>query len=400
MMPEPSTRKVKMATPEDTILTKKKIYSVQEYLTKQRFERFTLWLFLILLLIIFYNMLTLFTGAYMLKNDSLAYKEFMTPLPVTLTSITADTCTLCPSPDQVAAALKAMNVAVTSEEKLAASSTEAKQLIAQYNIQKLPAVIFTGNFSSKQGMIETLLKFMTKKTDDVFVYEQTLPPYYDLTTKKTQGLVTLTLVTVPSCSDCVDVSQIGKQLEQILKIQQTKTAVYNSSEGDSLVAAYKLTFAPAVIISKDASAYPQFTQLWKQYGTVEDDGTYVMRNLNPPYLDLATGNVVGYVDVTYITDKSCADCYPVNLHKQILTGMGVKLRTEKTTDVSDAAGKALTSKYKISAVPTVVLSGDIAKYTGLTQVWNQVGTIEMDGSYVFRQLDKLQDVKYKNLTSN
>ncbi len=56
------------------------------------------------------------------------------------------------------------------------------------------------------------------------------------------------------------------------------------------------------------------------------------------------------------------------------------------------------AKYSVEKVPTVILGGDLEIYEGFDAVWEQVGTIEEDGSYVFRELDVLgQQIVYKDL---
>ena len=76
------------------------------------------------------------------------------------------------------------------------------------------------------------------------------------------------------------------------------------------------------------------------------------------------------------------------------------MNKENKVDISSAEGKALVEKYAIKKVPTVVISGDLREYEGFDTVWGQVGSIEEDGTYVFRQLEVLsQNIVYKDLTT-
>jgi len=59
----------------------------------------------------------------------------------------------------------------------------------------------------------------------------------------------------------------------------------------------------------------------------------------------------------------------------------------------------LITKYKIISVPTVLMSPEADQYTNLKGVWKNVGTIESDGWYVFREMQQLRGVVYKDLTS-
>ena len=51
---------------------------------------------------------------------------------------------------------------------------------------------------------------------------------------------------------------------------------------------------PTIILSKEASAYPRLTAVWKDVGTVEEDGTYIFRKteLMGVSKDLETGSLI------------------------------------------------------------------------------------------------------------
>ena len=40
-------------------------------------------------------------------------------------------------------------------------------------------------------------------------------------------------------------------------------------------------------------------------------------------------------------------------------------------------------------MPTILLKGDLSEYTGLQQIWPQVGKITDDGTYIFTKLDEM-----------
>ena len=149
------------------------------------------------------------------------------------------------------------------------------------------------------------------------------------------------------------------------------------------------------------SAYDDITENWQQVGTVENDGSYVLRAISPPYFDLNKNEVVGLVDVTYLSDKSCLDCYDVEIHRQILTdprGIGVNINSEKKVDILDAGGKELVEKYSITKVPTVILSSDFSAYPFANDL-GDFFTLEDDGSYVFRNLEAIgNNIVYNDLT--
>jgi hypothetical protein len=58
----------------------------------------------------------------------------------------------------------------------------------------------------------------------------------------------------------------------------------------------------------------------------------------------------------------------------------------------------LVSKYQIKAVPTMLISGEVGEYKNLTSIWEQVGTVAGDGTYVFTKAELMGT--YKDLSKN
>ena len=154
------------------------------------------------------------------------------------------------------------------------------------------------------------------------------------------------------------------------------------------------------MLSGQAKFYPAITGVWPQLGTIENDGYYVLRLTSPPFINLTTGKLRGLVDITYLTDKSCTECYDVNLHRLILTNpqtFAMVPEKEETTDISDAKGKELIAKYNITKVPTVILSSEASVYPSAKEL-NEFFSIEKDGSYVFKSVQILGT--HKDLVAN
>ena len=141
---------------------------------------------------------------------------------------------------------------------------------------------------------------------------------------------------------------------------------------------------------------------WIQLGSVAQDGTYIASTISLPYRDLEKGSIQGLVDVIYVIDKACSECYkPETTQRTILTqGYRMGIRSERTVDVSSYEGQNLITRYAITKVPTVLLSPEANEYSALKNVWKNVGTIETDGWYIFRQMNMLAKITYKDLESN
>ena len=129
-----------------------------------------------------------------------------------------------------------------------------------------------------------------------------------------------------------------------------------------------------------------FLQTWYQIGSYEPDAL-VLRKTNPPFYNLSANKIEGLVDVTYIT-VSCEDCYEVTAHKEILEKFNVGINSE--TFISKESASHLIEKYNIEKLPTVLLSEDASLYDQLVSAWNQVGSIEEDGTFVFRTVEVMQ----------
>ena len=66
--------------------------------------------------------------------------------------------------------------------------------------------------------------------------------------------------------------------------------------------------------------------------------------------------------------------------------------------MSSKEGKALIAEYGIEKVPTILIKGDAGAYPSLVKAWKSVGTVEQDGTYVFRKLEIIKKT-YKDLAT-
>ena len=316
-------------------------------------------------------------------------KESVKPAKLQLTIIEDKTCKDCSEITTTVDSIKRANVEITKEEKLDFSS--AKELVKKYGIKKIPTIIIVGEINkTKFGDFE--------EKDGVLLFIKQTPPYTDAISGKVEGRVSLIHLKDGGCGKCTKLSQVIEELKKNVKIADEKEVDINSSEGKMLISKYSVKQIPTLILSKELSIYA-VSEGWSNVGSIEEDGSYVMRGISPPYTDTLTNKVVGLVGLTMLADKSCTECYDVAMHKQIIPQYGVaSLESEKTVDVSDSEGKALIEKYGIKLVPTIILSKDADVYPALKQIWQQVGSVEDDGTYIFRKLSDL-GVPYKDLTT-
>ena len=288
------------------------------------------------------------------------------------------------------------NVSQRSVEML---SSEAQSLINMYGIEKLPALVVTGEINKSASLSRHFSQVGTVRDNTVII--EAPVPYYSIDKQRTVGLVNITRILDTSCAQCTSIGIFVSSFESSgVVIGNDRNVEYNSQHGAALISEFGITRVPAVIVSGDILEYPGIAQIWSQLNATEKGGSYALHVLQAPYRDLLLGRVVGLVDVIYLNDSSCKNCYNVVLtHRDILsTSFGVFIANETIVDISSNEGKALVSKYGIKAVPVFVMSPDAEYYAVLMQVWPSVGTRETNGWYAFRNVTVLGRI-YKDLAT-
>lgn len=213
----------------------------------------------------------------------------------------------------------------------------------------------------------------------------------------------LEIVTISdkSCADCSSMADyIGVIKNQNVKIVKQGSLDINDSQAQELIEKYNVKKAPFLVVTGELDKHDDLQTLWSSWGVIQDK-TFVLTNIMPPYSNLETGKIDGRVSIIYLTIDSCDECYDVKINQNILQkSYGIKLVSEKTIDVDSQEGKELVEKYSITQVPTFIIDNEVAVYQGLLSVWNNVGTIEADGEYIFRKIEQLgayYDLKTKEV---
>ncbi len=310
---------------------------------------------------------------------------------IEVTAIEAEGCAQCMPLAEILATINPSAWAnITKQLTLTASDEHSKTLIREYSIKKLPAIVVKGEID-KIGLGSGFTR-----TADALIYIPQ-PPYVDAATGAVKGLVSLTYVNASSCTECTDLMPAAQNLRSVIMVKGINVVDKDSPEGKALVKKYSMARLPGILISNDVAEYQIASQL-AQAGTLEKDGVIVL-GANPPYLNISTGKVAGIANLILLNDSSCTGCYNVMFHSSVVKGYGVYLGSTKVVDASSAEGKSLISKYKIMAVPTILMTGDLAPYAQLNAVWKTVGTVESDGTYVFRAMSAIAGMPYMNMTT-
>jgi hypothetical protein len=198
------------------------------------------------------------------------------------------------------------------------------------------------------------------------------------------------------CAICTDMTKAIKELRDapFLRVRQSSIIEASSKEAKMLIKKYNIEKVPALILKGDTSKIPL-----QGFKTVKD--ATILDAVPPPYINLEEKRIVGLVNVTYITDKSCKQCYDATQHKEVLAyAFGIHIAQEDTVDISNEKGKQLLEKYDITKVPTIIMQGELEEYPVVQMLWDKIGTIEKDVTHVFRGFETTQGLIYKDLETN
>jgi hypothetical protein len=207
---------------------------------------------------------------------------------------------------------------------------------------------------------------------------------------RNQPVVRTVLLTDPACDGCFNISAYAEELQETIAMEVEQTA-------DTLV--FNSPRLPAIAFNSTIAQYPVMVRGWEEVGyrITIPDGTYkgewyVLPTLNPPYS--AGGRVHGKVGVVYLTLRSCSQCYDIFITRGFMEESRIVVGEEQVIDAESAEGRALVQRYNLTAVPTIIMDSEAAEYSNIQPGWGIMGTVEEDGSYVLRDLQRLRVTYY------
>jgi len=359
-------------------------------MTKLKLSNLILFLSIFLIALLLINLILTASINIKLKESIKEAQEKTRPARIELTIIGKETCKEC-NISRVVEEIRNIGLNITSEKSLNFNDKKSMELIKNFNITKLPAIIISGEIEKSNLNFE--------KRNNALVYEP-IAPFFNIQDGKINGLVELTIIKDSSCSSCFDIERLAEQIKNLIVIKNEKRLDLSENEAKEIIERYDIKNIPSLVLSKDAILYPVISQSWAQIGTIESDGSLVLREIQPPYLDLKENKIRGLVNLIMLNDTRCNECYDVTLHKQILKNLGLTIVNETVYDINSNEGKLIIEKYNITKVPTIVLTGDVSVYTSFNQIWKQVGSIESDFSYVFRNMEAIKGAVYMDLENN
>ena len=207
--------------------------------------------------------------------------------------------------------------------------------------------------------------------------------------KARPGKISLTVIKNSKCAECSDIAPAVEAIRQSkVNVTDENTVEFNSKEAKELISKYQLKKIPSIVITGEIERV-------SLEGLEKKDNALIYSDVQPPYTNAGTGKTEGAVRLYLIKDSSCAECKDLSALVTQIESTGVKFSEEKTVEASSAEGKELASKYRLSSVPSLILSKDIELYPAIAEAWPQVGSIEQDGAFVLRA----PYPPFKNLTT-
>ncbi|MFH1106270.1 MAG: hypothetical protein V1787_00065 [Candidatus Micrarchaeota archaeon] len=207
-------------------------------------------------------------------------------------------CIKCTSLRNFTAQLEQLGVRLGKKTAMDYNTTLGRQKVAQYNITKVPSLVFSSDISAYPSMLNALGALGKPAADGSFVFTEPIPPYRDLTNGNIVGYVSFIYISYEECHDCYNPDMHKPILERRYGMNPISEGLYdyNSTTGMELVLKYNITSLPTIMISPEAMYYPDFSNQWKSLGTEEADGWFVFRAFDRfpavNYFNLTSGMLV------------------------------------------------------------------------------------------------------------
>ncbi|MFH1895498.1 MAG: hypothetical protein ABIJ74_02890 [archaeon] len=196
--------------------------------------------------------------------------------------------------------------------------------------------------------------------------------------------INLTIVEKNDCLECISLDALVTAIESFdVNILGVKTVDADSTEGKNLIAMHNISKLPVLIVNGSFQE-TDLQQAWSEIGD-ESNGVLVLRKVFPPFYSLEENMLVGKVNLLEIKNSSCTDCIDLNFVFTDLSQLGVLFESHRTIEFDSAEAKDLIEFYLIDRIPVVLLGGDVIEYDFITSVWDQVGIIDEDGTFVYNE---------------
>ncbi|MFH1235033.1 MAG: hypothetical protein V1493_05485 [Candidatus Diapherotrites archaeon] len=305
-----------------------------------------------------------------------------TPLQkIELFELKVKDCNQCVSFDLLKQQLMDLNKEFDYREALF-DSAEGKQLIEKYAIEFAPTIIVK---NAPANLFGNWKDVGSVEADGAMVFRSKVPVYWDLKEQRFAGLVNVTEITDSSCGNCFSQLQSGELslLLANIKVLESKKVDVGSTEGKELLKKYHLDFVPAAIFSPEVGDY-NFFQQFASFGSIESDGSFVVRKKFPPYKGLDSNAVKGLLSITLIESPQCWACKDAkDLLAFLNSKLGLRFADIIVIDANSESARYLAEQYSVQYAPAALIQGDLALFEGMEETWPKIGRVFKDGVYAF-----------------
>ncbi len=180
------------------------------------------------------------------------------------------------------------------ERKVESTSEEGRRLIEKYSLTKVPILLLDkeADFYGFDQFASTRQQILTFEDNYALL---PFPPYVDLDTGETRGLLDVIYLSDKNCKACLPVSFFSSGLRRMGLYMANETYLDVEDAGEVL-SAYNISFVPTVIIRGDYEAYTGLRDAWSAWG-VERNNALIFTNYDAiegaVYVDVKSGAQLG-----------------------------------------------------------------------------------------------------------
>jgi len=193
------------------------------------------------------------------------------------------------------------------------------------------------------------------------------------------------------CSECTRVEDYLEVYKKAwVKFESISYKKYWSEEYKAHSNNYKINKLPFIVFSENLSNYKTISDSWeKTFWYKSSKWEYIVNDIIPPFYDLTDKKIKWLINLVYIWDKSCKNCYKIDDIKIILNSFWLKFKNVKEIDSKSLEWKELIEKYNIVKIPTIILSKNMELYKNFSYFWSNIWTKEKDGFFILREPEKI-----------
>ncbi len=321
---------------------------------------------------------------------------------IIITVINNKDCDYCSDPSSIAEMIKNdKNVDVSEVLELDYRDEKAKRLLEITRAKTVPVIMIEGNTFTKTSVYKNMTPEDFEEYGNKYILVNFLPPFTNIENGEIIGKVNAIKLTDKSCNKCADINHMIIKFRELgIYMNDAKNIDISSDDGKVLIEKYDIEKVPVLILDQNMGLYPHIVNSWETLGSIEEDGTYIVRKTLPPYKILESNEIKGLITITYIVDKTCTECFDPKKIKERIMRIMPQYKEEIILDISDIKTQQLVIDKGIEHVPTVILSNDVNEYPLFENFFGNIFEKQDDESFIFKGYDKIQGVSYKSLRTN